>query len=140
MIAIQNTLIGFGLLLLIAACNNSTNTNTAEPSPIVYNKLNKADWLLGTWEQKLENGTLSEHWKKLDDSTFLGKSWATIRKDTVFSERISLTQANNDLYYTPTVQGQNGGKAVPFKLTSSSDNEFVFENPNHDFPQKISVL
>jgi len=44
----------------------------------------------------------------------------------------------NVLYYMPTVQGQNNEKEVFFKLTALSDTHFVFENPMHDFPKKIS--
>jgi len=31
----------------------------------------------------------------------------------------------------------NNGATVKFALTTFKDNEFVFENPEHDFPKKI---
>jgi hypothetical protein len=134
----KNTLISFGLVLVLAACNNANNSTPKEPNSPILNKIDKVDWLLGTWEQNLENGTFSEDWRKKNDSTFLGKSWAVMNGDTVFSEKISLTQVSNNLYYTPSVKDQNEGKAIQFKLTSLSDSLLIFENPEHDFPQKIS--
>jgi hypothetical protein len=41
------------------------------------------------------------------------------------------------LIYSPTVKGQNNDESVDFKLSSESENTFVFENPKHDYPQKI---
>jgi hypothetical protein len=58
-------------------------------------------------------------------------------KDTVHSETIILTQLNNQLIYSPTVKGQNDDKPIDFIMTSDSENNFVFENPKHDYPQKI---
>ncbi len=59
-------------------------------------------------------------------------------KDTLFCERLKIGFRNNTLYYIPIVQDQNNGREVLFKLTALSDTRFVFENPMHDFPQKIS--
>ena len=98
----------------------------------------KAEWLIGAWENKMPNGTLSENWEKENDSVFKGQSFFIHGKDTIHSESIALVEENGTLMYRPTVQGQNGGKPVDFKLTSATDKQLVFENPSHDFPQKIS--
>jgi hypothetical protein len=42
------------------------------------------------------------------------------------------------LTYTATVEGQNDDKPVAFKLTTATEKQMVFENPKHDYPQKIS--
>jgi hypothetical protein len=36
------------------------------------------------------------------------------------------------------VKDQNAGLPVAFTLTQASENRLVFENPAHDFPQKIT--
>jgi hypothetical protein len=96
------------------------------------------NWLIGNWENKMDDGILSETWKKENDSTFSGKSYFIVNsKDTVHSETILLTQLNNQLIYSPTVKGQNDDKPIDFIMTSDSENNFVFENPKHDYPQKI---
>ena len=43
----------------------------------------------------------------------------------------------DDLFYIPTVKNQNNGEPVSFKLVSGKNGEFVFENKQHDFPQRI---
>ena len=100
--------------------------------------LKKAAWLLGDWQNKTARGISSESWKKLNDSTFLGKSYVLRGTDTVSAEHIRLEEHNGTLYYIPTVKNQNEGKPVIFTMTTALANGFIFENPKHDFPQKIS--
>jgi hypothetical protein len=96
------------------------------------------NWLIGNWENKMDDGILSETWKKENDSTFSGTTYFIInKKDTVHSETILLTQLNDELIYRPTVKGQNDDKPIDFIMTSDSENTFVFENPKHNYPQKI---
>lgn len=99
-----------------------------------------ASWLLGRWEQKTLKGTIYESWKSNSDSSYFGKSYLLKEKDTVVLETVSLLQKDGALFYIPTVTNQNNSMPVSFKLTSSSDNKLVFENPIHDFPQKITYV
>jgi hypothetical protein len=39
--------------------------------------------------------------------------------------------------YTVTVPDQNDAKPVRFEMTSITDKQVVFENPAHDYPNKI---
>ncbi len=103
-----------------------------------FDKIEKMNWLIGYWELKLNEGLLIESWTKANDSVFIGKSYFIKGSDTIHSEKIQLTQLKDDLFYSPTVVGQNNDKAVDFKLTSKNETLFVFENPAHDYPQKIS--
>jgi hypothetical protein len=97
-------------------------------------------WLVGEWENKMPEGDLTETWKKLNDSTYTAKTFFIKGKDTLHSEDIVLIQKGNHLLYVPTVKGQNDNKPVEFKMIEMEDgkeNEFQFENPAHDYPQKI---
>jgi len=67
-----------------------------------------------------------------------GKSFFIKENDTLFSETVRLAQHENDLFYIVTVPNQNEAKPVEFKLTSSTADYLVFENPEHDFPKKIT--
>lgn len=100
--------------------------------------MDKAAWLLGTWEDRSTNGVFTESWVKQNDSLFVGKGTMVMGKDTVFSESLAIKQRGADLFYIPTVADQNGGQPVEFKLTSSTKEQLVFENSAHDFPQKIT--
>lgn len=94
--------------------------------------------LIGRWENQTSDGVFSETWIKENDSLFLAESYFINEKDTLFSETIRLEAQANDLFLIVTVPNQNEEKPVAFKLTSSSSGYFVFENPEHDFPKKIT--
>ena len=103
-----------------------------------YDELNKVQWLIGNWEKKDSLGTLTESWQTLDDSTFVGQSfYITAKNDTVHKETIQLMQKEDFLIYSATVQGENNGLPTSFQMTESTDSLLVFENPKHDYPQKI---
>lgn len=118
------------LFLSIVSCKN-TESNEKE-------KIKKTDWLLGKWENKVDEGVLSENWKRLNDSTFQAESFFIKEKDTLHFESITLQQKGEELFYSATVKGQNNDKPVTFKMTSETDKKLVFENPKHDYPQKIT--
>ena len=120
----------FASLLTIMSCKSKPDDK--------FEKLEKLDWLLGTWEQILPDGTLIESWTKENDSTFLGKNLFINEKDTIHAESIVLTQKNDKLLYIPIVNGQNNDEPTTFTLTSDTENIFCFENLAHDYPQKIT--
>ncbi|MFE3848850.1 DUF6265 family protein [Flavobacterium sp. LB3P45] len=118
------------LLLAIVSCKNS-DSNKIE-------KIKAASWLLGNWENKSADGNLTENWEKVNDSTFQAQSYYIKEKDTLHFESITLQQKGEDLTYNAAVKGQNDDKPVSFKLTTATEKQLVFENPKHDYPQKIS--
>lgn len=100
----------------------------------------KAEWLIGTWENKTSNGTVYETWRKIAKDTFSGKNYALKDKDTVVFETILMVRENDDILYIPAVQNQNSGLPVRFKASITSEDVLTFENPEHDFPQVISYM
>jgi len=117
------------------SCNNSKpiETNSKE-----FSAIENASWLIGEWQNTSSEGILTETWEKLNDSTYAGKSFFVIGKDTVSSETIRLEQHGKTLLYIPTVNDQNNEQPISFVQTSSSTKQMIFENPKHDFPQLIS--
>lgn len=123
------------ILLSIISCNKYDAAGRLIKD---YDELEKANWLLGEWEKTDSLGTLKESWQTLDDSTFVGQSYYIInKKDTVHNERIELIEDKEHLIYSATVKGENNDEPIPFQLTTDEDSLLVFENPKHDFPQKI---
>ena len=117
------------LLLAIVSCKNQEANEK--------DKIKSANWMLGKWSAKTDDGILSESWKQLNDSTFQGESFFIKEKDTLHFESILLQQKGEELIYNATVKGQNENKAVAFKMTAGTEKQLVFENPKHDYPQKI---
>ena len=60
-----------------------------------------------------------------------------MNNDTIFSESLSIEENRDGLFYVPSVVNQNDGKPVYFKLVKCVNGEFIFENLDHDFPQRI---
>ncbi len=119
------------LLLSLCSC---AGMNTGGSST-----MKQVKWLSGTWENKAQRGSIFENWKTGDDSTLIGRSYSIRNgKDTVVFETIQLRQRNGALYYVPIARGQNNNQPVPFKMTLLTKDQMVFENPEHDFPQKIT--
>jgi hypothetical protein len=102
-----------------------------------YSQLEKAEWFLGQWENVTEAFVAKEIWTPKNDSMFFAESFITIAKDTVFYEKVDLIERNDSLFYIVSVREQNQEKPVSFYLTKATDNQMVFENPKHDFPNKI---
>jgi Domain of unknown function (DUF6265) len=100
--------------------------------------IQKAEWLIGTWENKTQRGSIYETWTKISDDELHGKSYILKNNDTVVFETVQLLQEGDKLFYIPTVKNQNNNLPVRFALTRSSDTELVFELPEHDFPQVIA--
>jgi fructose-specific component phosphotransferase system IIB-like protein len=96
-------------------------------------------WLVGNWKIQAGNNVIVEQWQVLNDSTLSGKSvFIKNGTDTIPQETIELAYRNGDWYYMPTVNDQNAGKAVTFKVILLKGTEFIAENPTHDFPQRIA--
>ena len=94
-------------------------------------------WLLGNWKMKTKRGALVESWKKMSDSSFNGESYMVKNRDTIPLEKIELLCRNTAYYYIPIVNAQNDQQPVEFKISSFSHNNFIAENPEHDFPKRI---
>lgn len=94
-------------------------------------------WLEGTWQRQnvKEGNSAFESWEvNKDELIGIG---ATLRgADTVFVEKLKIKLIDGEMNYVALV-GENG-RPVNFKITSYDKKGFVSENPNHDFPKKIT--
>lgn len=141
----------FAVVSLIS-CNSESN-NDKQELPIktenpTYVQSEIMNYLEGTWVNGNQYGEMHEVWTKENDSTFSGYVIARtfphpdsvdlvpVRTDTL--EKIQIEERRGVLYYIPAVADQNQGLPIKFKATVVSDSLTVFENPEHDFPTKIS--
>jgi Domain of unknown function (DUF6265) len=100
-------------------------------------KFRKLYALEGVWKMNTRRGALCEEWKKVHDNYLQSTGYIIKGTDTIINESVALTNTPKGIFYTSTVQDQNNKKAIAFKMTTSSNNKFVFENPEHDFPKRI---
>ena len=135
-------LLSAAMLYSLFSCKQetkATETETETTAPVkTYAHMDKANWLIGNWGHTSKEGSLTETWVKANDSVYKGETYFVVGgKDTVFSEKVDLIQENDKLAYIVTVPGQNNEKPVRFDMTSISDTTIIFENPAHDYPNKI---
>ncbi|MBU0763794.1 MAG: hypothetical protein KJ607_03050 [Bacteroidetes bacterium] len=116
-------------LFLLSACSPKSEDKD--------NKTADFEWLTGEWIYSEDESVMTESWKKVSDSLYCGKAILTEFNDTVFSEELTISGSGESIILSVVVPGQNDGKKVEFRLTSSEKGIYVFENQQHDFPNKI---
>lgn len=94
--------------------------------------------LEGKWMMKTKRGFMGEEWIKVNDDYLQNKGFFIKGTDTIITERVALKKTTQGIFYTSTVEDQNNKQPIAFKLTSADDHVFVFENPKHDFPKRIT--
>ncbi len=120
-------------LLLLTVCGF-----VIEPA-LLNRSVKSFHWLNGSWQMQTRRGIITEKWAVANDSTLAGESKMTRADGTEIQlEKIELAFRNGNYYYIPTVRNQNGQQAIEFKITSHSQTGFVAENPQHDFPKRIT--
>jgi uncharacterized protein DUF6265 len=102
---------------------------TAPPPPI-----SNLAWLTGCWERRAGSRLVEEQWMAPRGGTMLGMS-RTVRGDTLVEfEQVRIYERGGSLVYAANPSGQ---EPAEFVSTSITDSMVVFENPAHDFPQRI---
>lgn len=88
----------------------------------------------GKWKMISDNTEYFEEWKLLNENELSGVSFSIEEGDIILSERLFLKKFDDTWAYIALPTNQN---ITLFALTNFSDKKFVFENKEHDFPQKI---
>ena len=132
----KNTVILVFVLLLILACKK--DDKSIEIAASKYAKIEQLKWLKGNWENVTELEQSFEHWTQENDSTLLGHSFTLIGTDTVFAEKVTVKQNGDNVYFTVIAYQQNNDQPVTFIMRDSKKGVFTFENPEHDFPTRIT--
>lgn len=124
-------------VLITYSCGDTEKTKTSKENK-TESRLEKASWLLGAWESESEEGKMSETWIKDHADSYSAKTYFVIGQDTVFRELSKLEETGSNLQCVISIEGENDEKPVTFKMTKQTEQNLVFENPKHDFPQKIT--
>lgn len=96
--------------------------------------LQSLGWLGGCWEVKTQAVHHQEQWLAPSGGTMIGMGRMVKNGKLAFFEFMELRQDGPNLVFTAHPSGQ---KTASFQVTSASATQAVFENPAHDFPQKI---
>lgn len=100
--------------------------------------MEKLLWLVDSWVSADGESKSYEEWKKTSDSLFEGSSKTVKNGEVIFSENLKIEKTAEGIFYVADVK--HNPEPVKFKLIEVSDSIAVFENPEHDFPRKITYL
>lgn len=125
-------LVWMASLIFLSGCTLNKQEPAGKPGQQLF------DWLPGIWEFSAGEVRMAEQWKRIDSTNMEGASWYITRGDSLLMEKLQITERDSGTYYFAEVSSQNQGRRIDFRLTSSGQNRWVFENPGHDFPQKIT--
>lgn len=96
--------------------------------------IDRVSWLQGCWRLTSNGRTVDEQWSSPGGGAMLATSRTVRDGKLVEYEFVVLREKDGGLVYEAHPSGQVSG-AFPMKTIEASS--VVFENPAHDFPQRI---
>jgi len=97
--------------------------------------LEQLAWLAGHWQGGTDGRVTEELWLPPAGGLMLGLNRDVGPDGTAFFEYLRIEQTAEGIYY---VASPRGGKTTRFRLVTTGDGRALFENPDHDFPQRIT--
>ena len=100
--------------------------------------IDKLSWISGCWEinDAAKDRLVTEQWMKPAGKTMLGMARTVKNGITSGYEFVRIVENEKGIYYVAK-PSQNASE-THFKLVSFGKYEAVFENREHDFPQRIT--
>lgn len=139
--------VALALLLLGLGCARPSAPNppaapavacepTASVAPDPDEPLASLAWLAGTWvSDDSEGPSTVEHWLVPEGGSMLGVNRAAQDGRTVFFEYLRIEAQPEGVAYLASPRGKS--PPTRFAATASGPGFITFENPEHDFPQRI---
>ncbi|MBS4027582.1 MAG: hypothetical protein KGZ58_03000, partial [Ignavibacteriales bacterium] len=96
--------------------------------------LSSLSWLAGCWRMEEEKTISEECWMSPSGSMMLGTARTIANGKAVFFEFLQIVETDSGIFYIARPKGET---PTEFQLVSFQNNEVIFEQPAHDFPQRI---
>ena len=91
-------------------------------------------WMAGCWEQKDGEAWVEECWTGVRGAQMMGSSRSGKGGSLQWYEHTRISGGDGPVTFCALPKGQAG---ACFKATKVTENEVVFENAAHDYPQRI---
>ena len=92
-------------------------------------------WMAGSWTGESRGIQMEEHWTAPKGNSMVGIHRDVGKGRTMLFEFLRIEQQGDQLVYLSMPNGRS--PATPFPLKEISGTRVVFENPKHDFPQRV---
>lgn len=122
------------LWLILALITTITGSQTR---PLKNVSIDELSWLVGQWKGDFGQGSFTETWNMLDENNLNGTGCYVENADTVFKEQLSLISLSGSCAY---ISISDGNAPTLFALVENQHNSWIFENNEHDFPNRIIYL
>lgn len=116
------------MLMVVAPTGAGTATTTPAAA------LAELAWLAGCWEDSSDRHLRQEQWLQPLGGTMIGMSRTVVSGRTVEYEFLQIRVDGDKLLYIARPSGQ---AETTFTAVAVSSTQAVFENLDHDFPQRI---
>ena len=93
------------------------------------------EWMVGAWEHVDGGDWADEYWTPLRGDMMFGSARSGIGEKLNFWEQMRIQKEDDGAVVFWAVSGDQ--KPVRFVATASFDTAIVFENSEHDYPQRI---
>jgi hypothetical protein len=127
----QGTMRIFFLFLLLAGAIGAT----AQPGDVIPPEL--PDRLVGRWEGLLGDANYSEEWVKLSEGTYEGVAVMRVGDVVKSEEHMRLMFFAGQWVFLAST---GGTRITSFVRMSMVDGAWIFENREHDYPQRIGYM
>src|SRR6186997_1946359 len=97
--------------------------------------LDSLAWMAGSWGGTLRGIEMEEIWTAPKGNSMIGIHRDVAKGRTRLFEFLRIEQQGDQIVYLSMLNGRS--PATPFPLKELSGTRVVFENPTHDFPQRI---
>jgi hypothetical protein len=88
----------------------------------------------GKWKLNSDKTEFYEVWKMVDSTELVGKGYSIEAGEVIENEIIYLKKFANSWAYVAIPKNQT---ITLFALNDFTQNKFIFENKEHDFPQRV---
>jgi hypothetical protein len=114
----------------------ATPTSTAASATTAPKSIASLAFMSGCWQGQQGEARLDEHWLGPSGGSMLGVSRVVAGGRTVFSEFMEIREQTSGEIVMTVLLGL-GQTPVAFKLVAGDSESATFENPAHDFPQRV---
>jgi hypothetical protein len=99
-------------------------------------RVESLSWMAGHWSAtRADGGVTEEAWLAPKGGLMLGVNRTLTAKGKVSFEFLRIEDTPDGVVYLASPSGQ---PATPFKLTAANSSRATFENPEHDFPKRLT--
>lgn len=122
------------LLLFFLLCFLAAGASGVADSSSPAGELGRLAWMVGSWAGTDGSVEMEEHWIAPKGGVMLGLHRDVFASGSAFFEFLRIEAGDDGVTYWASPRGT---APTPFRLVDSGSNRAVFENLEHDWPQRL---